>query len=260
MDSLLKDLRFNARMLIKQPALAFVAIVTFALGIGLTTTVFSIVNGALYRGLPFEESERIAWIHRNKPSENIDRMGVSVPDFFDWQARQTAFEIMAAFNSNAVNLAEGEGRPERFLGARFTAEMLDVLKVQPVLGRGFREGEDRPGAEPVIMIGYDLWQDRFGGSREILEETVRANGVTRTVIGVMPEGFAFPERQQVWLPLEIDPSVTNRSEGPSYTVVGRLNPSTSMDEAKVQMASIAARLAQEFPDADTAYRGYVQFF
>ena len=143
MSSIFRDFRFSARMLIKQPALAFIAIVTFALGIGLTTTVFSIVNGALYRGLPFEESERIAWIHRNNPSQNISQMGVSVPDFFDWQARQTAFEIMAAFSSNAVNLAEGEGRPERFLGARFTTGMLDVLKVQPVLGRGFREGEDR---------------------------------------------------------------------------------------------------------------------
>ncbi len=243
MDSLLKDLRFGFRMLVKQPTLALIAIVTFTLGIGLTTTVYSIVNGALYRGLPFEESERIAWILRNKPSENINRMGVSVPDFFDWQARQTAFESMAAFGSNPVNLAQGEGRPERFQGARFTADMLDVLNVQPVLGRGFREGEDRPGAEPVIMIGYDLWQDRFGGSREILGETVRANGVTRTVIGVMPEGFGFPQRQQVWLPLEIDPSVTDRSEGPSYVVVGRLNPSTSMDDAKVQMASIASRLA-----------------
>ncbi|MCH7564790.1 MAG: ABC transporter permease [Gemmatimonadetes bacterium] len=100
------------------------------------------------------------------------------------------------------------------------------------------------------MIGYDLWQGRFGGSREILGKTVRANGVTRTVIGVMPEGFAFPERQQVWLPLEIDPAVTDRSEGPSYTVVGRLNPSTSMDEAKVQMASIALRLAQEYPESN----------
>ena len=250
MDSLLQDLRFSARMLIKQPALALIAIVTFALGIGLTTTVFSIVNGALYRGLPFEESERIAWIHRNKPSENIQQMGVNVPDFFDWQARQTAFEGMAAFSTEPVNLAEGEGRPERFLAARFTSAMLDVLNVQPALGRGFRSGEDRPGAEPVMMIGYDLWQDRFGGSREILGESVRANGVTRTVIGVMPEGFAFPERQQVWLPLELDPSVTDRSQGRNYTVVGRLTPTASMDEAKVQMASIGSRLAQEYPESN----------
>ena len=185
MDSLLKDLRFGFRMLVKQPALALVAIVTFALGIGLTATVFSIVNGALYQGLPFEESERVAWVHRNNPSENLNQIGVSVPDYFDWKARQNVFERMAAMSFNPVNLAQGEGRPERFYGAQFTADMLDVLNVVPILGRGFREGEDRPGAEPVIMIGYDLWQDRFGGSREILGETVRANGVTRTIIGVI---------------------------------------------------------------------------
>ncbi len=251
MDSLLKDFRFAARMLVKQPGLAFIAIVTFSLGIGLTTTVFSIVNGALYKGLPFEESERIAWVHRNKPSENIDNMGVTVPDFFDWQARQTAFESMAAFSGDAVNLAEGEGRPERYLGARFTSDMLDVLQVQPVVGRGFRAGEDRPGAEPVIILGYDLWQDRFGGSPDILGETVRANGIARTVIGVMPEKFGFPENQQVWLPLELDPTLTDRSENAvRYTVVGRLNPSTSIDDAKVQMASIAARLEQEYPESN----------
>ena len=250
MDSLLKDLRFGFRMLVKQPTLALIAIVTFTLGIGLTTTVFSIVNGALYRGLPFEESERIAWVHRNNPSENQNQMGVTVPDYFDWRARQSAFESMAAMSFSPVNLALGEGRPERFAGASFTAEMLDVLNLQPILGRGFREGEDRPGAEPVIMIGYDLWQDCFGGSREILGETVRANGVTRTVVGVMPEGFGFPLQEQVWLPLELDPSNTDRSEGPRYTVVGRLNPSTSLDEAKVQMASIASRLAQEFPESN----------
>ena len=144
MDSLLKDLRFGFRMLVKQPTLALIAIVTFTLGIGLTTTVFSIVNGALYRGLPFEESERIAWVHRNKPSENQNQMGVTVPDYFDWRARQSAFESMAAMSFSPVNLALGEGRPERFAGASFTAEMLDVLNLRPILGRGFREGEDRP--------------------------------------------------------------------------------------------------------------------
>jgi len=250
MDSLFKDFRFAARMLVKQPALALIAIVTFALGIGLTTTVFSIVNGALYRGLPFEQSERIAWVHRNKPSENQNQMGVTAPDYFDWKARQSAFEAMAAMTFSPVNLALGQGRPERYAGASFTSEMLDVLNVAPILGRGFREGEDRPGAEPVIMIGYDLWQDRFDGSRDVLGQTVRANGVTRTVVGVMPKGFAFPQQEQAWLPLELDPSTLDRSEETTYTVVGRLNPSTSVDEAKVQMASIASLLAAEFPESN----------
>ena len=140
MDSLLKDLRFAERMLVKQPALAFIAIVTFALGIGLTATVFSIVNGALYRGLPFEQSDRVAWVHRNNPSENDDQVGVTAPDFFDWKARESIFEGLAAMTFSPVNIALGEGRPGRFAGASFTSEMLDALNVEPALGRGFRAG------------------------------------------------------------------------------------------------------------------------
>jgi hypothetical protein len=128
MDSLLKDLRFAARMLVKQPALAFIAIVTFALGIGFTATVFSIVNGALYRGLPFEQSTGLLGCV------------ATTPDFLDRKARQSAFKNLAAMAFSPVNIALGEGRPERFEGASFTSEMLDVLNVEPVLGRAFGPG------------------------------------------------------------------------------------------------------------------------
>jgi putative ABC transport system permease protein len=216
MDALLKDLRFSVRMLIKHPGLSLIAIVTFGLGIGLTTVVFSIINGALFRGLPFEGSDRIVWVVNTQPSRNIESMGVNVPDFMEWQAQQTAFEYMAGFSTGPVNLAETEGRPERFSGGYLSVDMLDVLNVQPALGRGFREGEDLPGADPVIMLGYDIWQERFEGSPSVLGATVRANGVLRTVIGIMPEGFEFPNREQVWFPLEIDPSITDRQAAPRF--------------------------------------------
>jgi predicted permease len=260
MDALLKDLRFSIRMLLKHPALSIIAIVTFGLGIGLTTIVFSIINGALFRGLPFEGSDRVVWVTSTLPSRNIESMGVNAPDFLEWRTQQTAFEHMAAFATGPVNLAEPEGRPERFSGGQLTVDMLEVLNVQPALGRGFREGEDRPGADPVIMLGYDIWQDRFDGSPDVLGSTVRANGVIRTVIGVMPEGFEFPNREQVWLPLEIDPSATDRQASPRFAVLGRLGPDVTVDQAQAQIAGIANRLASEFPETNEGVGGDVRSF
>jgi predicted permease len=250
MDGLLKDLRFSARMLLKHRALSTIAIFTFGLGIGLTAIVFSIVNGALFRGLPFEGSDRILWLVNTQPSRNIRLMSVNAPDFLAWRAQQTAFEEIAAFSTGPLNLAEPEGRPERLTSGHFSSNMLQALNVQPVLGRGFREGEDLPGAEPVIMLGFDLWQRRFGGSPEVLGTTVRANGTIRTVIGVMPEGFEFPNREQVWVPLAIDPGAVDRTEGFRFSVIGRLRADVTVAQARAQMTAIAERLSAEFPDTN----------
>jgi predicted permease len=260
METLLKNLRFGLRMLAKHPSLSIIAIVTFGLGIGLTTTVASIVSGVLFVGLPFEGSDRVVWLQRTNLTENIDRMGVSVHDFVDWREQQTTFYGIAAFDGAAVNLSDTQGRPERFTGGLFSAEMFDVLNMQPMLGRAFQEGEDRPGADPVIILGYDVWQDKFGGTMDILGRTVRANGVTRTVIGVMPEGFKFPALEEVWLPLEIDPSVIDRGEGPQYGVVGRLGVGTSLDEARAELATIAARIEQEYPESNEGVGAVVREF
>ncbi len=260
METLLKDLRFSIRMLVKHPSISMISVITFGLGIGLTATVFSIINGALFRGLPFEDSDRVMWVDRSKPSENIQRMGVSVPEFLDWQAQQSVFERMAVFSAAPVNLSETEGQPERFMGGLFSAEMFEALNVQPFLGRGFREGEDRPGADPVIILGYDVWQERFGGASDVLGQAIRANGIVRTIIGVMPEGFAFPHRQRIWLPLEMDPSVTDREQSPRYTVVARLRPSVTVDEASAQMATIASRIAEEFPESNEGITATVRPF
>jgi predicted permease len=138
--------------------------------------------------------------------------------------------------------------------------MFEALNVQPILGRGFREGEDRPGADPVIILGYDVWQERFDGASDVLGQTIRANGIMRTIIGVMPEGFAFPERQRIWLPLVIDPSVTDREQSPRYPVVARLGPSVAVDEAKAQMATIASRIAAEFPESNEGVTATVRPF
>jgi len=260
MNALLRDLRFGIRMLLKRPGLSLTVIVTFALGIGLTTTVFSIVNGAMFKGLPFERADRVMLLGRTNPARNENFAGVGAQDFADFRDQQTVFEGLAALNVRAVNLAEGDGPPERFTGGYFDHHVFELLRARPILGRTFREAEDRPGGDPVIILGYELWRDRFGGSRDVLGRTVKAHGITRTIIGVMPEGFAFPDREQLWLPLALDPAATPRGQGPQHFVVGRLKDGVSQADARTQMTTIAARLQREYPDADRGLGAVVQTF
>jgi len=237
-------------MFVKTPGMSLIAVVTFSLGIGLTTTIFSIVNGAMFKGLPFPEADRIVALGRANLDRNIQNMGVSVQDFVDWRDQQSTFESLGAFTGGTINIVGSDERPERYVGAFVTANMFDLLRVPLALGRGFLEGEDRPGAEPVIILGYDVWQRQFEGSPDILGRTVRANGVTRTIVGVAPEGFAFPANQQLWAPLEIDPLASERGEGPQYFGFGRLRDGVSIDRAGADLATIAARLERQYPDSN----------
>lgn len=260
MHSLVKDLRFALRMAVKNRGMSLIVILTFGLGIGLTTTVFSIVNGAIFKGLPFEDSHRIMALGRTNPSRGVEFMGVSVHDYADWREQQTAFEYLGAWGISPLNLGLQEGRPQRLTSGLFTPSVFDVLRVQPVLGRPFLEEETRDGAEPVIIIGYDVWQDRFDGADDIIGRTVRANGEIRTIVGVMPEGFAFPNLEQAWLPLDTDPGAALRGEGPSFTVLGKLREGVSLDEARAQMAAIASRLEQAYPESNEGIGAEVRPF
>ena len=147
------------------------AILTFGLGIGLSTTVFCVVNGGLLKGLPFPDADRIVALVGTNPAQREQRTPIRVADLPVWQARLTAVDRLGAYGSLPINLSTEEGRPERFRGGLLTVAAFDVLGVAPILGRGFREGDDRPGAEPVALIGYDLWHDRFGGSPDVVGRT-----------------------------------------------------------------------------------------
>jgi predicted permease len=250
MEQLRRDLQFGLRLLVKNPGLSLIAILTFSLGIGLTTTVFSIVNGALFKGLPFDEGHRVIALGRNNPSQDIDQMGVTVHDLLAWREQQTTMTGLAASGGGTVNLVGAEGRPERYSGSFVTANAFDVLRVQPVLGRAFREGEDRPGAEKVIILGYEVWQEVFDGAPDVLGRTVRTNGEVRTVVGVAPHGFQFPSNQELWLPLELDPNANPRGDGPNYLVFGRLKDGVTLNEAGAEFATIASRLAEAYPESN----------
>ncbi len=247
MTQLLSDIRSGLRMLVKYPTLSIVAILTLGLGIGLSTTVFCVVNGGLFKGLPFPDADRIVAVVATNPGQNQPQRPISVHDLAIWKERQTSFDKFGPYTFVPMNLSTEEGRPERFSGATLTVEAFEALGVQPVYGRGFRPGDDRIGGEPLVLIGYDLWRDRYGSSPDIVGKPIKANGVQRTVIGVMPPKFAFPIRESLWVPLALDPTEQPRGEGPSYQVIARLKPGVSVEQAKVQGRTIAAQLEKEFP-------------
>ncbi len=241
------DLRYGVRMLLRHPTLSVASILTFGLGIGLATSVFSIVNGVLLKGLPFEEGDRIVIVAGTDTARGERRAGVSVHDFAVFEQRQRVFDGIGAFRWVSANLSWDQRDAERFPGAALTVGALRALRVKPVVGRLFRDGEDRPGAEPVMLIGHRLWRDAFRGAPDAVGGTIIANGVARTIVGVMPERFGFPNLEQVWIPLVIDPLATPRGRGPEYEVVARLKSGVAIASAQAQMESIAAGLARDFP-------------
>jgi putative ABC transport system permease protein len=259
MDNFLKDVRHGIRLLIKSPALTTVAVLALTAGIGLTTTMFSIVYGALYRGLPFDRPDQIIHLERTNIQQSGSSFEVSIHDFLDWRAQQRSFEALSGFYTGTVNLS-GVERAERYDGAFVSANMFSLLRVQPVLGRVFQEGEDTPGAEPVVLLSYDLWQTRFAADPRIVGKSVRANGEPVTIVGVMPEDFRFPILQQIWLPLRLDPLKLKRGEGQTVEVMGRLRTALSMEQAAVEMNAIALRLSQEYPESNQNVRPLLKPF
>src|SRR3954447_25410313 len=179
MRQIVTDVRSGLRMLVKYPMLSGVAILTFGLGIGLSTTVFCVVNGGLFKGLPFPEADRIVAVVGTNPSQNQPQQPISVRDLVIWKARQTSFEKFGEYWFAPMNLSAEEGRPERFSGGVLTAAAFEALGVGPVLARGFKEGDDRVGAEPIVLLGYNLWRERFGSAPDVVGTTIRASGVQR---------------------------------------------------------------------------------
>jgi putative ABC transport system permease protein len=265
MDALLRDLRYAARSLRGTPGPAAIAIVALGLGIGLTTTVFSIVYGALMTGLPYPDGDRVAVVALANPSRDITRSSPSLQDFIDYQAAQRSFSAMGGYTQGTVNVsgsgaADGATAAERFNGAWCTADLFTVLGVSPLLGRTFTPTEAAPGGEKVVVLSYALWQHRYGGDRDILGRQIRVNGAPYTVVGVMPRRFDFPDRIEIWLPVQDDPLATKRGEGLHLTTVGKLRPGIGPDQASLDLAITARRLAAEYPQTDSGFTASVMTY
>ncbi|MES1244950.1 MAG: ABC transporter permease [Acidobacteriota bacterium] len=249
MTRIFRDLRFGFRMLAKTPGHTLAAVLALALGIGLSTAMFSIVYGAILRGLPFERSDRLMHVENNNPSKQQRSLEVYLPDFLVYRERQKSFEGLAAFYEGTINLS-GDERPERYEGAFISANFLGLLREKPLLGRGFQPGEDTPGAEPVVLLGWGAWQTRYNGDPKVIGKAVRINGEPGTIIGVMPRGFAFPLNQEIWVPLRTDPLKTPRGKDPTLEVFGRLRDGVSLEQARTEMQGITKAVAAEFPQTN----------
>jgi predicted permease len=197
-------------------------------------------------------------LEQEEPARGRREQGVGYHDYEDWRSRQTVFNDLAAFFRGTVNLSDDVARPQRYFGGFMTANAFDVLGVQPLMGRGFAEGEDRPGAPPVAVIAHSVWDVRFDRDPDIVGRTVRVNGTPTPIVGVMPEGFAFPYWEDIWLPMQVDPLTTPRGRGPTLEVYGRLLEGVSLEEARVEFDWISARLAAEYPETNDGIVAFVE--
>jgi putative ABC transport system permease protein len=249
---MLADFRFAFRQLAKSPGFTLVAVVTLALGIATTTTMFTIFNGVLVRPLPFFADEdtllNLRTVNSRDPGNDFE---FSLPDFSD--LRESATTLAGVLTTwNRTYILNGGDRPKRVLGTWITVDGFQTLGVQPVLGRTFRPGEDQPGAAPVVILGYALWQESFGGRRDILGETVTLNNAPATVIGVMPENFRFPDANDLWQPFLASEYRKEKSRGEhGWPVYARLKPGCTLAQVQAELDTIAARLAQAYPTTNT---------
>lgn len=247
MTDFLRDLRFGVRMLAKRPGTSALAVVALALGIGLTTTMFSIVNAAFLRGLPFERADRILYVGELS-KQLLERPNpMNVHDFIDVRAAQTTFEELAAFGNTRADITGEDQIPQRYSGQVLTPNALKVMRISPLVGRGFTEADAAAGAPKVLLIHYKIWVNRFQKSPNIVNRVIRLNGEQATIIGVMPEGFGFPQTGEVWTPMTID-APAKRSEGISMSAFGRLRDGVSLAQANTELKAIGARLAAQYPE------------
>ncbi|MFN2514258.1 MAG: ABC transporter permease, partial [Pyrinomonadaceae bacterium] len=191
MESLLKELRYGIRSLLKHPGFTAIAVVTLALGIGANTAMFSVINGVLLRPLPYHDPDRLVTIWEESPERGLFQLPVSYANFRDWQDQNHVFEQISAYTFTNLNLT-GAGEPARLLTVRSSANLFSLVGAGPLLGRAFLTEEDKEGANRVVIMGHALWQSRFGSDSGIVGKSLTLNNQSHTVIGVMSPNFQFP--------------------------------------------------------------------
>ena len=246
METILKDIRYGIRGLRKRPGFTTVAVLTLALGIGANSAIFSVLNAVLLRPLPYADADRIVRIDE---TEGKGGMGVSPPNLLDFQQQNRTFESVAGYTAGNFILTHA-GDPLRIQSCEISADLFSVLGVKPLIGRSFLAADEKPGQDRVALISYGLWQRRFAGDHALLQKQITLDGLSYTVVGVMPNGFDFPiqpERVEVWTPLE-QPEDLAQLRGAHYLdVVGRIKTGVTLAQARADVEAIASRIAQQYP-------------
>jgi putative ABC transport system permease protein len=245
--TLLQDLRYGFRMLVKTPGFTAVAILALSLGIGANTAIFSVVNGVLLRQLPFQEPERLVLLAQKTPQR--PQAGFSIPDLFDFKEQNQSFAQCAGFYSELVNFGSTQGTellPVSYVNADFFA----VLGTQPVKGRAFLAQDDYAGASQVVVISHKVWQKQFNGDPNVIGQKVTLDGRPFEVTGVMPEGFQFYEPIDLWLPMGLWPYSRERDNHWALYAVARLKPGVTFHAAQAEMDGIASQLSRQYPESN----------
>src|SRR5688572_25463102 len=254
MDSIIKDIRYGVRGLLKHPGFTGIVVITLALGIGASTAIFSVVDSVLLRRLPYRNAERIVAIQ--EVTREGKRIQTTSGNFLDWRAQNSVFEHLAAIRTSPVNLALSD-QAERIDLAQTNANFFDVFAITPQYGRLFIPQDEQAGHEPVVVVSHSLWQRRFGSDPSLVGKPITLNGRDYSVIGIAPPGFQYPDKTELWLPpLQLVPElypghdVAQTRRMGYLTAVALLKPGVSLQQAAAEMETITARLRQQYPDSN----------
>lgn len=252
MTSLFQDLRYGARMLLRSPGFAAVAVLTLALGIGGNTAIFSVVNAVVFRRLPYQNPDRLVWLSETDLRERSGDMRVSPPTFLDWRSQAQGFEAVSAISEGDF-VFTGRGEPERIPGAAVSANFFALLGVRPALGRTFLPEDDRVAGRPVVILSHEFWRNRFGSDPGIVGRGIALDGKSYEVVGVAPAGFNYPPGNRLWVPLmpTLGDGLTIRGAH-ILDVIGRLKSGVPLSRASAELNAVQQRIAQE----DSDYRNY----
>ena len=259
MHTIIQDLRYAARKLLRAPGFTVIAVATLALAIGATTAVFSIVNGVLLKPLPFRDPDAVVKVGSTGKDGKLVTM--SAPDFIDYRDQTRSFLEMAPINDrNSANLSVAGGEPMRLNEASVGAQFFEVLGLRMQLGRGFTAGEDANGARPVVVLSDRLWRSAFSADPGIIGHPVSLNGKDYVVIGVAPASLTYPSKPDVWVPFTFEPWMTDPTNRGAHfmTAIARLRPGVSVESANREMAALGARLAKEYPRSNVNFGGGIE--
>ena len=249
-----QDLRYGARMLIKNPGFTLIAVITLSLGIGANTAIYTVVDAALLRGLPYRNQDRLIQVWETRRAGEIKQLDASYPDYLDWGRQTEVIESICGYTGwDGSFTLTGRAEPERIEGARVTASFFSVLGVVPILGRAFFPDEDKPGAAPTVIISHGLWQRGLGADPRIVGQQLTLDGNSYTVLGVLPKGFQFAPmpKAQLWTPLRPTPDQLNRRFMHWLDVIALLKPGVSLAQAQTQMNAVGVGIERENPDSHT---------
>jgi putative ABC transport system permease protein len=249
MNTLWQDLRYGIRLLARKPLFTSIVVLTLALGIGATTAIFSVVNSVLLRPLPFRDPERIVTVWQNNIKAGVERDKVSPANFLDWRDRNQAFEAMASSEPFGFDLA-GDGEPERIKGWLVSGGFFRILGVGALHGRTFVPEEESQASGQPVVISHAFWERRFGSEKNVVGQKLLLSGQPYTVVGVMPPQFRFPDDRDVWAPKVFNEGDKQRRGANNLHVIARLKDGAAVNDAQHEMSSIAASLAQEYPQTN----------